>query len=830
VNFFAIRWPRRIRPAQNLALVAWFAGVASPGLAQPQPGPTVLTNAAQVRGLTEAEAARKLPVRLRGVVTYFRTNLYSRFMQDDTAGIYLGRSEVEFNLQPGQAIEVEGTTSPGEFAPIVVPQAVRILGLAPFPAARPAAFEQLTSGLMDSQFVEVMGVVRAVEYETNYPHYALTLATGGGRLAVIAEALPGPRAEALVDATVRVRGICSARFNRQGQIYAIRLLAPRAEDVVIEHAAPNDPFAAPSRRLASLLRFTPQEVSGHRVKVAGTVVYQQPGAWLFIQDEKIGLKIKTRETTRVQPGDQVEVVGFAARNDFAPILEDALYRRMGGGPPPVPKSITAAEALSGTHDCRLVRLEARLLDRTRESREQFLVVEAGDLVFHAHFQEPAGAATLAALQDDSRLALTGVCVIEPGDWQAGAGWRAKAFRLLLRSPADVVVLAAPPWWTLRRVLWMTGALGVLVLTAFAWVAVLRRRVQEQTGIIRQRWQAEATLKERYLDLFENANDMVFTHDLSGRITSINRSGERLLQRGREKLLTLRLVELVTEAQREAAEHWLTQVVRGDDLPTAEWELVNAAGQRVKLEISSRLIEQAGRPTEVEGIARDVTERSRLERELLEISNREQRRIGHDLHDGVCQQLAAIAYRAEMLGDQLQELALPQAAEAEKIGALINETTAQARGVARGLFPVRLEEDGLVSALEELADSASARFHIECQLECSAPPATVDNEAARHLYYVAQEALLNAVRHGRATAVQLALDGEGEHGRLRVQDNGTGFEMAQVRRAGMGIRIMRYRARVIGATLDVTSQLGQGTTVTCRFSPRRSAAEQKLYHG
>jgi hypothetical protein len=127
VNFFAIRWPRRIRPAQILALVAWFAGVASPGLAQPQPGPTVLTNAAQVRGLTEAEAARQLPVRLRAVVTYFRTNLYSRFMQHDTAGIYLGRSEVEFNLQLGQAVEVEGTTSPDEFAPIVVPQAVRIM-------------------------------------------------------------------------------------------------------------------------------------------------------------------------------------------------------------------------------------------------------------------------------------------------------------------------------------------------------------------------------------------------------------------------------------------------------------------------------------------------------------------------------------------------------------------------------------------------------------------------------------------------------------------------------------------------------------------------------
>lgn len=796
----------------------------------PSTGP-VFTNAAQVRQLSEEDAARELPVRLRGVVTFFRENLFSRFLQDQTAGIYLAQAAGEPSLRPGQLVEIEGTTRSGQYAPIVVPDTIRVLGEGPLPAARPTTFEQLAGGHEDSQFVEIAGVVRSVEWETNYQHYAIALAAGGGRLAVIARGLPVRKPEDLVDAAVQARGVCSAQLNRQGQLFAIRLLVPRAEDLVILEPAPEDPFAAPLRRLSSLLRFAPEGTYNHRLKVTGTVVYHEPGTWLFLTAEGLGLKVKTRQTTPLQPGDRVEVVGFPACGEYTPMLEDARYRRTGSGPPPEAQPVTVAEALSGTRDCRLVRLPARLLDRARQSREQFLVLEAEDFVFHAHYESRESAEAFAALQNGSRLELTGICLIEPGDWQAGAGWRAKSFRLLLRSPADVRLLGAPPWWDLRRLLWMTGALAVIVLAAFVWVAVLRRRVAQQTDIIRQRWQAEAALKERYLDLFENANDVVFTHDLSGRLTSINRSGERLLQRHREKLLTLRLVDLVAADQREAAQHWLEQVLRGAELPTVEWELLNAAGQRVKMEISARLVEHRGQPIEVEGIARDVTERSRLERELLEISSREQRRIGHDLHDGVCQQLAAIAYRAEMLGDQLQHLAPTQAAEAEQIGALINQATVEARGVARGLFPVRLEEDGLVSALEELADSASARFHLECRFECTAPSSSdMDTESARHLYYVAQEAVLNAVRHGQATLVCISLAVEGDRFRLQVEDNGLGFEMALVRRAGMGIRIMRYRARVIGASLEVSSQPQRGTLVVCKFSPRRREVRRELPYG
>lgn len=777
-----------------------------------------LTTALQVRQLTAQQADQHLPVRLRGTVTFFDAKLFSRFIQDDTSGIYLRESNIKRALVPGEIVEVEGTTTRGEYAPSIKPSQIRVVGEGQLPAANRKTFNQLASGREDSQFVEVEGIVRSIHFEAVSQHHLIEIATGGGRLTVYIKELPGVKTDALVASTVRVRGVCSTLFNRQRQLFAIRLMVPRAEDFVVVQPSPADPFSIPAQSLGSLLQFTPQGTYGQRVKISGTVIYQQPGQAVYVADEKYGLYVQTKQATPLNLGDHVQVLGFPAQGQYTPVLQDAIYRKTGGGAAMLPDVVNSDEVLKGTHDCRLVRLEATLLDRARQDREPFLVLENEGFIFQAYNEQKTAADAFAGLANGSRVSVTGVCFIEPGDWRAAQDWRAKSFRILLRSADDVVELQAPPWWTPQKMLWIVAALAVVVLAASVWVAVLRRRVQKQTGIIRQQLQVEAGLKERYLDLFENANDMVFTHDLQGRITSINKAGERLLRRRRGDILSQNLVALVAEDQRAAAQQWLEQVVKGADLPAAEWDFVNDTGQRVKLEISTRLIEQDGKQAEAEGIARDITERRRLEREILEISNREQRRIGHDLHDGVCQQLAGIAYLVDILGDKLQEQGAPESVEAEKIVALINDANAQARNVARGLFPVRLEENGLVSALEELAHGASDRFKINCHFKCEAPPVMVDNEVALHLYFITQEAVLNAVKHGAATEVEVSLTPGGSRFVLTIADNGAGFQLAGDNRTGMGIRIMRHRARVIGATLALKSAPGRGTQLTCEFNP------------
>jgi signal transduction histidine kinase len=183
---------------------------------------------------------------------------------------------------------------------------------------------------------------------------------------------------------------------------------------------------------------------------------------------------------------------------------------------------------------------------------------------------------------------------------------------------------------------------------------------------------------------------------------------------------------------------------------------------------------------------------------------------------VCQQLAAIAYHVDMLADQLQEKHLPESSEAERIGSLLNETMSQTRSVARGLFPVRLEEEGLVSALEEVVDNATKLFRVRCEFSCAGPEPRVETSTALHLYYIAREAVLNAAKHGNATGITLTITRQQERSVLTVTDNGRGFEPSEGHSGGMGIRIMRYRAQVIGATLDLKSRPGQGTQITCTF--------------
>jgi len=482
---------------------------------------------------------------------------------------------------------------------------------------------------------------------------------------------------------------------------------------------------------------------------------------------------------------------------------------------PAPARVTEDEALRGIYDCRLVRLEATLLEQARHSQEQFLVLQSGGFIFHAYLEGVNNGLDLGALENNSRVAVTGVCRIEPGSvWLPVQDWRAKSFRLLLRSPRDIEVLAAPPWWNLAKMVWAAGILGAVGFGALAWVGILRRRVQRQTEIIRRQLYAEATLKERYENLFENASEVVFTHDLAGHLTSVNRAGEQLLQRCREEILGRRLTEFVAEEYREAVSLWLAQTPESPELPSVEWDFLNAAGQRVRLEISARRIELAGGQPEVECVARDITERKGLEREILEISNREQRRIGHDLHDGVCQQLAAIAYRMDILGDQLQEQGVAESAEAERIGELVQEAMQQTRGVARGLFPVRLDESGLATALAEFAENTGRLFRIHCHFQGEELAWPLDKAVSLHLYYIAQEAVSNAIKHGQATAVTVDLTQSRDRLVLTVRDNGQGFLPLLAGGTGMGVRIMRYRARMIGASLELKSQPAEGTMVTC----------------
>jgi PAS domain S-box-containing protein len=209
------------------------------------------------------------------------------------------------------------------------------------------------------------------------------------------------------------------------------------------------------------------------------------------------------------------------------------------------------------------------------------------------------------------------------------------------------------------------------------------------------------------------------------------------------------------------------------------------------------------------------ERRVLEEELLNASSREQQRIGQDLHDSLCQQLAGIEFQNSVLAQQLSEVPEMQK-EVARIGELIRSATKHARSLARGLSPVEIEPNGLMAALNGLALNATNLFRVNCSFECPQPVLLENRITATHLYRIAQEAIGNGVKHGQAKTIIISLKNLDGEVILTVRDDGIGFSLEGRGIDGMGLRIMEYRADMIGAMLRIDSGKGGGTTVACRL--------------
>jgi signal transduction histidine kinase len=212
----------------------------------------------------------------------------------------------------------------------------------------------------------------------------------------------------------------------------------------------------------------------------------------------------------------------------------------------------------------------------------------------------------------------------------------------------------------------------------------------------------------------------------------------------------------------------------------------------------------------------IVENRELERNILEISDREQARIGQDLHDGLCQQLVSAAFSTNMLREKLDTDFAARTRDAGRIADMIDEAINQARNLARGLYPVRLETEGLEMALRELASSLDRRFQSVCSVECPDPLPPCPAAVGIHFYRIAQEALVNAAKHARAERIVISLATRGGRVRLSVEDNGVGISRALSNPDGMGLRIMEYRARMIGADFKIRSAGPRGTLVSCEM--------------
>jgi PAS domain S-box-containing protein len=266
---------------------------------------------------------------------------------------------------------------------------------------------------------------------------------------------------------------------------------------------------------------------------------------------------------------------------------------------------------------------------------------------------------------------------------------------------------------------------------------------------------------------------------------------------------------------EAAEMFLS----GKPLRSA-YRVIARDGRVLWFQCEAKMIRREdGRPWFIHGVGFDITERKGLEEAILEISAREQRRIAQDLHDGLGQHLTGIAFMCKVLEEKLSDKSLPEAVEAAKIVKMVNQAIDNTRQLARGLHPVAAEPLGLMSALKKWANEVEGLFHIGCNFHCEKPLQIHDANLATHLYRIAQEAVNNAIRHGKSRNILISLSGKNETGTLVIQDDGDGFPKKPASPPGVGLSIMNYRADMVGGSLKVQPNQERGITVTCMFPIR-----------
>jgi PAS domain S-box-containing protein len=394
---------------------------------------------------------------------------------------------------------------------------------------------------------------------------------------------------------------------------------------------------------------------------------------------------------------------------------------------------------------------------------------------------------------------------DPPPFDDGAAMRSAISAVIGSTPNPYGVVSArasgPDWFTADDVYFLQSVANVLA------GAVERGRAEQALR--------ESEAKARAI--LETTVEGIITIDARGHIESFNDAAEDIFGYDSHEVVGKNVKVLMPSPYKEEHDGYLRSYHE-----TGRRRIIGigreVTGQRkdgstFPMELAVSEVDLGDRQV-FTGIVRDISERRKLEKDILKVSEQERRRIGQDLHDGLGQMLTGIGLLGQNLTRQLEQEDHPLAEDADEITSLLKEADQYARDLSRGLTPVDLEPSGLSEALQRLSDNAIRLFDVDCTFKEVETVLVHDSTTATHLYRIAQEAVSNAVRHGDATRILITLAAGENQIRLRVRDDGSGFDTDTVDGPGRGVHIMNYRARIIGGTLDINSALGEGTVVTC----------------
>jgi diguanylate cyclase (GGDEF)-like protein len=449
-----------------------------------------LTSAGAVHALSQEQAGKGLPVHLRGVVTFYDVPTNSLFVSDATGGVYVWvPPKPVLPLKRGTLVDITGVSQPGDFAAIVSNRRLSVLGQSRQPTRAPrVSVEGLATGMYDCQWVEIEGVIRSVSRAGHM--VTLKIATSDGSMLALMPARPQEDYERLTDARVRVRGVAGIEYNRHKQMTGSHLMVPSLDEVRVLGHLNGDAFSLPVRNISQLAQFDLHLKPSDRIHLRGRVSLQWPGRLLCIQDATGGVCVDTPITEPYQLGSVVDLGGYPVFASQIPAVADVVVRP--GSAESLPglasQRVSVQEVMKGDESGRLLSLEGELVGLSSDARVWQLTIRSQEMTFSAQLPKGPNSAELGDWRAGSYVRVLGVCVNEV-DPRVGQDWKSAqqiaSFHLLLRQPADVVVLRKPSWWTPAHTSVTLSAVVLAMLAVAGWVVLLRRQVDQKTQELRE---------------------------------------------------------------------------------------------------------------------------------------------------------------------------------------------------------------------------------------------------------------------------------------------------------------------------------------------------------
>ncbi len=812
-----------------LAAVALALAALAPLAAQPAP-----ERVATVRQRTSWTPSEEL-VRVRAVVTFSAAARGLLFVQDATGGMFVTLEPPAPVLASGDLVDVSGTAVMTGRGPTITDARITVTGRAAVPAPQPLS--SLAGRLMasDALLVSAEGVVRAVRVSA--AGVEVTIRTPDGAL-VVSEPVGVGAGQTPVDAVVRVAGVLSHVMAADRTLQRRELVAVSPAQMV--SAPPADPYGVRETSVTDLRQQPPGRELVRRVRVSGVVTRQRDGRSLHLRTASQPIRVESAQPTLLAPGDRVEAVGFPELDGFTPFLADAIFRRVDAGPAPAPVDSTLSELIDGSRDAELVRVDGTFLDSERGSDEQVLVIQDGDLIFNAYLAGDQASRLPAGLRPGQRVRLTGICSVI-----VDSEGTPRSFRLQLRDAGDVTIAGPGPLLPLaQRIPWWAWLSVLLATIAIATSAVAYRAglVKEQT--IRRQLARESALKARFDDLFERSSEIMIVHDRRGRVSTINRAGEQAIGYSREELRMLDPNWIFDSNYLDAV---TTMIGEGSDSTARAFrsELVPRRGARIPIDVHARVLVGDGKVVGVTAIARDLSERDRLENELrqaqkMEAVGRLATGIAHDFNNLIT---VLLGYSDELIeqvpaGSEWQRSATEIRRAAERASGLTQQLLAFSRRQAAVAHTVDLN---LVVA--NMEDLMRRLLGPEIRLEFSLDPALANIRAdGAQIGQVLMNLVVNA-RDAMPKGGQLTIETAnvelgtehldvipGPHVSLSVRDSGIGmapdvrdrlFEPFFTTKdsghgTGLGLSMVQGIVRQSGGHVVVESKPGKGSTFHVYF--------------